>query len=303
MRGDLMDNDTWVRELQNRLDLAFSDPTVLVEAFTHRSFLNENRGYSGEHNERLEFLGDALLGLCVKAHLHSSLHEPEGVMSTMCSMLLNNQSLAAVAKSLGIPPYLRVGRSEQENSDRAQNRLAANLLEALIAAVYVDRGHETAMKFVAEWILPELLHQANDEVLVNPQGELQKLARQRYGEDPQHRVLAIFGAGHNRRFTVGLFVGNKQLGTGEGWSIKAARKKAAQEALEQHFDVAPPSSRSGHQDEAMFFASPPTRAAVSGEAARIIKAAIFLEGSATFKALDQSVQLKIATELAKDAQP
>lgn len=209
----------------------FKDLELLITAFTHRSYLNEHKKTATEHNERLEFLGDAVLELVVTEHLYSHFDQPEGVLTNWRSALVRTESISAAAAREGFEPLLRLSRGERRGSQRAREQILANCFEAVIGALYLDKGYEAAKDFITHTLLPTL-----DEILsrgswLDPKSQLQELVQSQEGFTPIYRVLKEEGPDHDKTFVIGVFVDNKLMGEGTGPSKQAAQVAAATAAL------------------------------------------------------------------------
>lgn len=212
----------------------FNDPLTLITAFTHRSYLNEHKKSAEEHNERLEFLGDAVLELVVTDFLYNNYQESEGVLTNWRSSLVRTESIGAASTRLGYLNYLRLSRGERSGSDRAKDQILANTFEAVIGAIYLDQGYESARKVISANILNTF-----DDILESgswrdPKSYLQERAQKIDNHTPQYRVLSEEGPDHDKVFTVGVFVDKELRGTGTGSSKQSAQVEAAREALKYY---------------------------------------------------------------------
>jgi ribonuclease-3 len=226
-----MDNAAYKAFATDKLHATFNDIEILVTAFTHRSYLNEHRNTVHEHNERMEFLGDAVLELVVTEYLYSHYPEPEGILTNWRSSLVRTESISAAAIKFGFEPFLRLSRGEKRGTDRARAQILANSFEAVIGALYVDQGYEAAKVFIKESILSTF-----DQILatgswMDPKSHLQELAQSRETATPLYKVMDEDGPDHDKSFTVGVYVNNELLGQGTGPSKQAAQQKAAEAAL------------------------------------------------------------------------
>ncbi len=218
--------------LETKLGYTFKDKRLLETAFTHRSYLNENRTLGREHNERLEFLGDAVLELVVTEFLYTKYpQKPEGELTAFRAALVNTQSIAGAGTKLGINDYLMLSKGESKDTGRARLIILANAFEALIGALYLDSGYETAKKFIAD----QLFHKT-DEVVEkglwqDAKSKLQEIAQEREGITPTYQVVSQAGPDHDKTFLIGAFIGTERLATGEGRSKQEAEQDAAQKAL------------------------------------------------------------------------
>lgn len=216
------------------LGVEFTDISLLITAFTHRSYLNEHKKTVSEHNERLEFLGDAVLELVVTEFLYGNYSEPEGILTNWRSALVRTESISAAAARLGYESLLRLSRGEKRGSERARAQILANSYEAVLGALYLDQGYDTAKRFIHESLLTTF-----DEILktgswMDPKSHLQELAQSIDGATPAYRVLEEIGPDHEKEFTVGVFVDGKLRGKGTGPSKQAGQQKAAEGALEYY---------------------------------------------------------------------
>jgi ribonuclease-3 len=216
------------------LDLEFEDIGLLVTAFTHRSYVNEHKKSVREHNERLEFLGDAVLELVVTEHLYSNYSEPEGILTSWRSALVRTESISEAGASLGFEPLLRLSRGEKRGSDRARHQIFANTFEAVIGAIYLESGYEASRKFIAKTILNKLEGVLKSGSWRDPKSHLQEVAQSIDGHTPQYKVLEEYGPDHDKTFTLGVYVGQILMGKGTGHSKQMAQQNAAEAALAKY---------------------------------------------------------------------
>lgn len=215
---------------------SWHDIELLVTAFTHRSYLNEHKKSVKEHNERLEFLGDAVLELVVTEHLYSHFREPEGILTNWRSALVRTESISAVAASQGFEPLLRLSRGEKRGSERARQQILANCYEAVIGALYLDQGYEAAKNFITSTLIPTLKQVLENGLWLDPKSRLQELAQSRDGATPVYRVIEEAGPDHDKTFVVGVFINDESKGQGSGPSKQAAQVTAAMDALRHYLD-------------------------------------------------------------------
>jgi ribonuclease III len=214
---------------------AFDNPQLLVTAFTHRSFVNEHRDIANEHNERLEFLGDAVLELVVTEFLYGNYSEPEGILTSWRSALVRTESIGMAAHKLGFLDMLRLSRGERRaGSDRAKDQILANSFEAVTGAIYLDKGYDVAKQFITDNIIATF-----DEILKtgswrDPKSQLQEVVQAHDGITPNYRLLSEEGPDHDKVFTIGVFVGPVLKGKGSGSSKQAAQQQAAENALKSY---------------------------------------------------------------------
>lgn len=219
--------------LQNRIGISFRDLSLLQQALVHRSYLNENPGFSMESNERLEFLGDALLGFVVAEDLYRQFADmDEGEMTKLRSALVCQDSLARLASSLGLGGYLYLGQGEEKGGGRRRPRNLACALEALIAAIFIDQGLESARNFILR-LFGSKLQRMMEGGMADYKSSLQELAQARKQGRPLYHLVNMEGPDHDRRFTVEVVIGGEVLGTGYGKSKRLAEKEAAKEALDK----------------------------------------------------------------------
>lgn len=221
----------WAKE---KLGYDFNDIQLLVTALTHRSYLNEHKKSASEHNERLEFLGDAILELVTTDFLFSNYHEPEGILTAWRSALVRTESIGAAGERLGYEKLIRMSRGEKHGSARARQQILANAFEATTGAIYLDQGYEAAKKYITDNILSTLPQILEDESWRDPKSYLQEISQARDGFTPVYRVLNEDGPDHEKIFTLGVFVGEKKMGEGEGPSKQIAQQEAAREAIRKY---------------------------------------------------------------------
>ncbi len=219
-------------ELEGRIDYRFADRSLLEEATTHRSALNEPEGREARDNERLEFLGDAVLGLMVASLLLERFPEKrEGELSRLRASLVGEENLARLARSLGLGSYLVMGKGERQSGGAGRKSLLADAFEALLAALYQDGGPVAASRFVAALFLPLIDSMTSDVVGKDYKSGLQELTQARFGVAPRYRLDGVSGPIHDQRFFVSVILNDDQLGQGEGGSKKEASQQAARASL------------------------------------------------------------------------
>ena len=218
--------------LARSLGLSFNNLDLLTEALTHRSYLNEHREYAGSHNERLEFLGDAVLELAATDFLFRKfLAKPEGELTAYRAALVNTVSLAESAQALGINDYLLLSKGEARDTGRARDVILADAFEAIIGAIYLDSGYANAEAFIARNLYGKL-----DEVIAkrsyqDAKSRFQELAQEKRGTTPSYKTLSEEGPDHSKLFTVGIFIGKDEIARGEGQSKQEAEQQAAEAGL------------------------------------------------------------------------
>lgn len=217
---------------ERTIGVAFSDHALLRQAFTHRSYLNEHRGESGGHNERLEFLGDAVLELVATRFLYEQYPDkPEGELTAYRAALVNAVTCAQIASEIGMNDFLLLSRGEAKDTGRARNILLANAFEALVGAIYLDQGYDAAKQFISERLFPKLGDIIKQRLWQDAKSSLQEKAQEFEGATPVYKVIGETGPDHDKHFIVGVFVRDAELGRGEGKSKQEAEQAAAREAL------------------------------------------------------------------------
>lgn len=206
---------------------------LFITAFTHRSYLNEHKKTVSEHNERLEFLGDAVLELVVTEYLYINYTEPEGILTNWRSSLVRTESISAAGQRLQFEKYLRLSRGEKRGSDRAKQQILANCFEAVIGAIYLDMGYEEAKKFIEQNILSTFKDILATGAWLDSKSKLQEMSQSKTGFTPSYRVIAEEGPDHDKLFEVGVYLNDKLLGVGKGPSKQLAQQRAAEVALQK----------------------------------------------------------------------
>ena len=218
---------------KERLGFAFHDINLLVTALTHRSYVNEHRS-THDHNERLEFLGDAVLELVSSDYLYRNYDYPEGVMTSVRAALVRTESIGDAGKELGYGPLVRLSKGEQQGSERAHDVIMADCFEAVIGAIYLDQGYKVAEEFIAKWILSKTEMVIEEDLWRDPKSYVQELAQKTDGETPTYRTLSEEGPDHNKTFKVGMYVRDELIGTGIGHSKQEAQTEAAREGIRKY---------------------------------------------------------------------
>lgn len=212
----------------------FNDSALLLTAFTHRSYVNEHRKTVKEHNERLEFLGDAVLELVVTEYLFANFQEPEGILTNWRSSLVRTESIGAAAARYDFEPLLRLSRGERRGTERARAQILANCYEAVVGALYLDQGYHAAKDFIETSLISTFQEILSTRAWMDPKSQLQEIAQSKEGFTPIYKVITEIGPDHDKTFTVGVYVNGKLRGKGEGPSKQAGQQKAAEEALKHY---------------------------------------------------------------------
>lgn len=219
---------------EKTIGIKFKNKEVLQQAFTHRSYINENPRSGLSHNERLEFLGDAVLELVVTDYLFKNYPEhTEGDLTAYRSALVNAVVAAEVAQELGMNEHLLLSKGESKDTGRARQTILANAYESFIGALYLDQGYETCEKFVRKTLVPKLEDIIHKKLWRDPKSHIQEEAQERLGITPSYEVVGQLGPDHDKFFTVGVFFGDKKIAEGKGRSKQEAQQAAAQAALEE----------------------------------------------------------------------
>jgi ribonuclease-3 len=215
-----------------RIGVTFSQKELLAQAFTHRSYLNENRGLGRGHNERLEFLGDAVLELAVTEHLYATYPDrDEGDLTSYRAALVNTIVLASAARELGFNDLLLLSRGEARDQGRARVSILADAFEAVIGAVYPDQGYAAARDFIARTLLPRLPEIVEEGLWIDAKSRLQEKAQDTSGVTPSYRTVSEEGPDHDKRFVVAALLGAEEIGRGSGKSKQDAEQEAARAGL------------------------------------------------------------------------
>lgn len=217
-----------------KLAKPFADKGLLEQAFTHRSYINENPRDGAEHNERLEFLGDAVLELVVTDFLYGKYpSRPEGELTSCRAALVNAVTLADVATRLGMNEYLLLSKGEAKDTGRARQYILADAYEALVGALYIDQGYDAARAFIADTVLADMDRIIKEHKYRDAKSLVQEKAQEIVSFTPSYKVLEETGPDHDKHFTIGIYFGPELIAEGKGKSKQEAEQKAAYEALKK----------------------------------------------------------------------
>lgn len=217
---------------EKKIGHTFKDKHLLETAFTHRSYLNENKGSGKEHNERLEFLGDAVLELVVTEFLFSKYpQKPEGELTAFRAALVNTVSIAAAASALDMNDHLLLSRGESRDTGRARQIILANAFEAVIGALHLDAGYKVAQKFIADQLFHKTDEVVSKKLWQDAKSKLQEISQEKMKITPTYEVTNQSGPDHDRTFVVGAYIGEEKIAEGEGRSKQEAEQAAAEKAL------------------------------------------------------------------------
>ncbi len=218
-------------KLENILGVKFNNPDLLKQAFVHRSYLNEHPKSGLKHNERLEFLGDAVLELIVTKYLFNNYSNPEGELTVWRAALVNSKMLAKLSAKLNFNNYLFLSRGEAKDTGRARQFILANTFEAVVGAIYLDQGLKTVEGFLNKHLLKELPEVLEKKLYCDPKSLFQEKSQEKMGITPTYQVLGESGPDHSKNFIVGVFLEEDLIAKGEGPSKQDAQEKAAQAAI------------------------------------------------------------------------
>ena len=224
-----------MHELEKKIGVEFNNPDLLSQALTHRSYLNEHRNYTLDHNERLEFLGDAVLELVVTEYLYNHYPNPEGEMTNWRAALVNGEMLAKISRELGVEEFLLMSRGEAKDTGRARQYLLANAFEAIVGAIYLDqkeKGYAVCYDFIQKNVIVRLSNIIEKKLYFDAKSRFQESSQEKVGITPSYRVLEESGPDHDKKFIVGAYLGDEMVAKGEGLSKQEAQRNAAEKALE-----------------------------------------------------------------------
>ncbi len=219
-------------KLEERIGVVFKNKDLLQQALVHRSFLNENSDFHLEHNERMEFLGDAVLELVVTKYLYEKYPNPEGELTNWRAALVNAKKLAEVAEIIGLNDFLLLSRGEAKDTGRARQYILANAFESFVGSLYLDLGFDSCKDFIRKNLLKELPNIIKMELFRDAKSCFQEEAQERAGVTPVYNVLEESGPDHAKKFKIGVFLRDELVAEGEGLSKQEAEEEAAKNALE-----------------------------------------------------------------------
>lgn len=226
--------------LEERLGYVFKDKSILIQAITHRSYINEHADFAYPHNERLEFLGDAVLELVVTEHLFVNYSNPEGELTNWRAALVNAKTLAGIGNDLAFENFLLMSKGEaKDKNSKARMYIIANAMESIIGAIYLDGGWDSAKVYIEKNILSHLKFILEHHLHIDPKSRFQETAQDLLGVTPSYKVLEEVGPDHAKEFTVGVFLEKEMVAVGKGTSKQEAQISAAEEGLKaKGWDVA-----------------------------------------------------------------
>lgn len=221
-----------IASLEEKIGIEFKDKNLLRQALVHRSYLNENKDFELDHNERLEFLGDAVLELITTEFLYKNFSNPEGELTNFRAALVNGKMLAVISTDIGLEEYLLMSKGESNDTGRARQYLISNALEAVIGAIYLDQGYEESKKFINTYVLCKMDSVLENKLYQDPKSKFQEESQERVGVTPFYKVIREWGPDHDKHFLVGVFLDKEKIAEGEGISKQTAQRSAAKKGLE-----------------------------------------------------------------------
>ena len=228
---DKIDVTLYKKFAKEKLGFEFKDISLLVTALTHRSYVNEHKSLGLEHNERLEYLGDAVLELVASDFLYRRYNESEGIMTSLRSALVRTESIGAAGFELGYEPLVKLSKGEKMGSSRAHEVIMADCFEAVIGAIYLDQGYDTARDFIDKHILCKIDKIIEEGTWRDPKSYVQELSQKVEGVTPTYRTLREEGPDHDKHFVVAMYIDGELFTSGEGHSKQDAQTNAAKEGV------------------------------------------------------------------------
>jgi ribonuclease-3 len=221
-----------ISKLEKKIKVTFKNKNLLRQAMVHRSYLNENRDFELDHNERMEFLGDAVLELVATEYLYNNFSNPEGELTNYRAALVNGKMLAKISKEIGLEDYLLMSKGESKDLGKARQYLLANALEAVIGAIYLDQGYKKSKEFITDCVLCKMKDVLDEKLYQDPKSKFQEEAQEKAGVTPVYKVIKEWGPDHDKHFIVGIYLENEKIAEGEGMSKQTAQRNAAKKGLE-----------------------------------------------------------------------
>jgi len=219
-------------QIERNIKYKFKNPDLLKSALVHRSYLNEHPSFGLDHNERLEFLGDAVLELVVTEYLYNNFPNPEGELTNWRASLVNSKTLATIGQDLALDESMYLSKGEQKDTGKARQYIIANAMESVIGAIYLDQGWDPAQKFISTFILSKLPEILDKKLYLDPKSSFQELAQEKTGVTPTYKILSEVGPDHDKVFEIGVYLKNDLISKGSGSSKQEAQEDAARNALD-----------------------------------------------------------------------
>lgn len=218
--------------LEEKIKIKFKNQDLLKQALVHRSYINEHPKFELNHNERLEFLGDAVLELSVTDYLYKNYDNPEGDLTNWRASLVNARMLSGIAKDLDLDDFLFLSKGEAKDKDsKARQYILANAFEALVGAIYLDQGYPAADQFISREVLCKLKNILDNKLYLDPKSRFQESSQEKHGITPSYKVLSEAGPDHSKNFVIGVFLGPEKVAEGQGSSKQEAQMAAAEAGL------------------------------------------------------------------------
>jgi len=221
-----------LEKLEKIIGVEFKNKNLLQQALVHRSYINEHKNFELDQNERMEFLGDAVLELVTTEFLYKSFSNPEGELTNYRAALVNRKMLAKISMEIGLEEFLLMSKGESKDTGRARQYIIANALEAVIGAIYLDQGYDESKKFIEKYFISKMDDILEDKLYQDPKSTFQEKAQDKIGLTPSYRVIREWGPDHDKHFLIGVFLGEEKIAEGEGISKQAAQRKAAENGLD-----------------------------------------------------------------------
>lgn len=223
-----------IKDLEKILGVTFGDPNILMQALTHRSYINENKGQKLSHNERLEFLGDAVLELVVTEFLYNKFEDKaEGELTAFRASLVNTYTLSSASEKLNLNDFILLSKGESKDTGRARQYILANTFESIVGAIYLDQGFEKARDFISRNIFGLIDEIVEKRLWQDSKSLFQELAQDKVGITPLYKTIKEQGPDHNKLFTIGVYLGEELVATGEGQSKQEAEQEAARKGIDK----------------------------------------------------------------------
>ena len=222
-----------LEKLEKKIGVKFKNKDLLQQSLVHRSYINEHKNFELDQNERLEFLGDAVLELVTTEFLYNTFSNPEGELTNYRAALVNRKMLAKISNEIGLEEYLLLSKGESKDTGRARQYIIANALEAVIGAIYLDQGYNESKIFIEKYFLSKMNDILEEKLYQDPKSTFQEKAQDKVGVTPAYKVIREWGPDHDKHFLIGVFLGEEKIAEGEGISKQAAQRKAAENGLEE----------------------------------------------------------------------
>ncbi len=221
-------------EFEKRIGVTFQDKSILQQAFTHRSYINEHPGLDIKHNERLEFLGDAVLELVSTEELFKRYPDvPEGELTAYRAAMVNTVSLAETSSEIGLDSFLLLSKGESKDKGKGRSNILANTFESVVGALYLDQGYSAAQKFIADTLFPKIQEIVDKKLYRDAKSLVQEMSQEKLGVTPSYEIISEKGPDHDKHFTAGIYFGEELAAQGRGASKQEAEQAAARKALEE----------------------------------------------------------------------